>query len=135
MAINIFEQCAALTVTVLASSSVKMKSPPSKSSLRYRMALKAEWSIVKTVITKPWLHVVPGFYVPIVPVCICWWLFDTLVELGDQETVVNVYRVAQVISVFLFLCTGRRRLYNALNPWLVKLSTFCVFGIQIRAWS
>lgn len=61
--------------------------------------------VTKTVRMKPGLCVALVLDVPVVPVCVRRRLFDALVEFGDQEAVVDVHGVAQVYSVFLFLCT------------------------------
>lgn len=63
-------------------------------------AVKKRW------FEKSRLCVVPLVGVPVVAVCVCWRLLDALVEFRDQETVVDVDGVAQVISLFLFLCEG-----------------------------
>lgn len=87
-----------LTVTVLASISVNMNSPPSKSPFRYNSALKIKKSkqsfstdstFIITIITIS-NRFDNGSLIPVVSVCICWWFFPALIGLGVQQTVVSM---------------------------------------------
>lgn len=94
-----------LTVTVLASISVNMNSPPSKSPFRYNSALGERMrgsEPTQTESGKDDGRRLLG--APVVSVGVGWRLLPALVGLGVQQTVVGVDGVTQVISVVLLAC-------------------------------
>lgn len=92
-----------LTVTVLASISVNMNSPPSKSPFRYNSALGERMrGSEPTQTEKDDGRRLLG--APVVSVGVGWRLLPALVGLGVQQTVVGVDGVTQVIPVVLLAC-------------------------------
>lgn len=96
-----------LTVTVLASISVNMNSPPSKSPFKYKSALGkrmrgSERTRNKSRISRQAARLLLG--APVVSVGVGWRLLPALVGLRVQKTVVGVDGVTQVVPVVLLAC-------------------------------
>lgn len=96
-----------LTVTVLASISVNINSPPSKSPFRYNSALQEkETGQISNSDTYRILlmHIYNFKLAPVVSVCVGWGFLPALIGLRVQQTVVSMNWMTQVIPVVLLTC-------------------------------